>query len=432
MVTPRFLLATFIVQLAYAHQQPTTLGQLDIGSDHVVLNLHVPLNELELAFGHDVTTNPEQTIASWGPPLRQYLIGDVRPVTPAGQPWSVQVTTMSVGAAEQTQSGPFQEVFVRLFLIPPPGAPLRKFVLNYDAIIHQVVTHKALISIHSDWASGRVEPTQVGVIAVNTGTARVEPLAIDLGESNSLAGFAAMVRLGMQHIREGLDHLLFLIVLLLPATLTVNGRRWGEFAGSRQSMIRLTKIVTAFTLGHSATLLAGALHWVTLPQQRVEVLIACSILVTAIHAIRPVFPGREAHIAAGFGLVHGLAFATVLADLNLTGGPLALGILGFNVGIELMQLFVIALTAPWLILLSQTTAHPWVRRSGAVLAAIAAVGWIVSRVSGESNGIERLMAGATRFAPFGILLLAVIGVPALVRTTLLAPANRFSERGGNE
>ena len=56
----------------------------------------------------------------------------------------------------------------------------------------------------------------------------------------------------------------------------------------------------------------------------------------------PLFPGRESWVAAGFGLVHGLAFAGTLANLQLDTGPMALSILGFNLGIELMQLFVIA------------------------------------------------------------------------------------------
>src|SRR2546422_551135 len=96
------LLTTFIAQLAYAHQQPTTLVVLDIGSEHVAMNLHIPLNELELAFGHDVTQRPEQTIPLWGPPFREYLISHIHPVTAAGQPWSVQVLDMTVGSAEQT------------------------------------------------------------------------------------------------------------------------------------------------------------------------------------------------------------------------------------------------------------------------------------------------------------------------------------------
>ena len=410
-----------MAQATYAHQQPTTLVVLDIASDQVAMTLHVPLPELELAFGHRVTQRPEQTIAAWTAPLQQYLAGHIHPVTHAGQPWSVQVLDMTVGKAEQTQSGPFQEVLVHLALVPPQGASPRNFILQYDAIMHQVVTHKALVSVRGDWASGHVDEqsTQLGVIAVDTGTARIEPLTVHLGEGSWWAGFKGMVSLGAQHIRDGLDHLLFLIVLLLPATLKINGRAWGNFGGVDYSMTRLVRIVTAFTLGHSATLLAGALHWLALPQQPVEVLIACSILVTAVHAIRPIFPGREAQVAAGFGLVHGLAFATALADLKLAAGPMALSVLGFNLGIELMQLLVIAVTAPWLILLSQTPVHRWVRCGGASLAAIAAAGWIVNRVSGESNWIERLLTAVTTFAPLGILVLALIAIPAYLYTTLL-------------
>jgi uncharacterized protein (TIGR03437 family) len=90
-------------------------------------------------------------------------------------------------------------------------------------------------------------------------------------------------------------------------------------------------------------------------------LIAFSILVSAVHALRPLFPGKEIYVAAGFGLVHGLAFATVLSCLQLNAGPMALSILGFNLGIELMQLFVIAVTMPWLVLLSLTPLYPRVR-----------------------------------------------------------------------
>lgn len=400
-----------------AHQQPTTLVEMDVAEDHVAMHLHVPLTELELAFGHAVTTDPERRIGEWGPAFNEYLARHIQVVTEGGALWALRAEATSVGKAEQTQSGPFQEVLVRLRLTPPAGASVRQFVLHYDAVMHQVVTHKAIVSVHSDWKSGQVEPVRNGTIAVDTGTSRIAPMAVRLGEGSWRAGFVAMLRLGMQHIQEGTDHLLFLIVLLLPATLVANGRRWGGFGGVPHSVATLVRVVTAFTLGHSVTLLAGALHWLQLPQHPVEVLIAVSILVTAVHAMRPVFARREAQVAAGFGLVHGLAFATVLADLHLAAGPMALSILGFNLGIELMQLFVIAVTVPWLILLSATPAHAWVRTGGAVLAAIAAAGWIANRVTGQSNGIERLMASATEYAPLGILALAAITIPAYLHST---------------
>ncbi len=399
-----------------AHQQPTTLVTADIGDGSVTLQLHVPLNELELAFGHEVTQTPERNLAAWSEPFRAYVLQHVRPVAANGQRWRVQVEDLRIHSAEQVQSGPFQEVAVRLVLTPPAGASSTHFTLYYDLILHQVVTHKALVSIR-DWSAGQLEAERAGSITVNAGTGSVDPFVIHRGGSRWWDGPAAMVRLGMSHIREGFDHLLFLIMLLLPSTLSWSGKAWGGFGGGRYSLTRLIRIVTAFTIGHSATLLASALNWLQLPQQPVEVLIACSILVTAVHAIRPIFPGREVHVAAGFGLVHGLAFATVLTALNLSGARLAASILGFNVGIELMQLFVIAMTAPWLILLSLTPAHRWVRVVGAALAAVASVGWMANRVSGISNPIDRAMLPVTEFAPLGIFVLATIAIPAYFHTT---------------
>jgi hypothetical protein len=403
-------LATF----ASAHQQPTTLVDLDVLGDRVAMTLHIPLPELELAFGHNVQDRPEQTVAQWEAPFRDYLLAHIHPTTPAGQAWTVQVVDLTIEKAEQTQSGPYQEVSVRLTLIPPPNADPRDFTLHYDLIMHQVVTHKAIVSAHGDHG-----PTQLGVIAVDTGSGHIDPLPIRLEERSSPTGFRRMISLGIDHIREGTDHLLFLLVLLLPATLTVKSRRWNGFAGAHASLVHVTKIVTAFTLGHSLTLLLGATRVLTLPQQPVEVLIATSILVTAAHAIRPIFPGREARIAAGFGLVHGLAFATVLAGLQLPIGALALSILGFNLGIELTQLFVIAITMPWLVLLSLTPAHRYVRVVGATLAAIASIGWIVNRISGQSNLVERWMTVFTGYSPLAVLVLALIAIPAYLRTSFI-------------
>ena len=413
-----FLAAGIASLPTYAHQQPVTLVVLDVGPQNGAMTLHVPLNELELAFGNNVTQTPETSLARWQAQFSEYLTTHIH-LTTKGESWLVQVTEMEVAKAEQTQSGPFQEVIVHLSLTPPAGVNTRKFTLHYDVIMHQVVTHKALVSICNDWERGQAagEPVEVGVIKVNTQTTRIEPLEINLEKGSWWDGFKGMISLGMQHIKEGTDHLLFLLALLLPATLLVNGRQWGAFGGSTYSLVRLLKIVSAFTIGHSVTLLVGALGWLRLPQQPVEVLIAVSILVSAIHAIRPIFPGKEIYVAAGFGLVHGLAFATVLADLNLAAAPLALSILGFNLGIELMQLFVVALTVPWLILLSLTPFYQWVRISSALLAALAALGWIATRVSGAPNVIERSMQAVTQYSPLAILLLALIAIPAYFYTS---------------
>lgn len=399
---------------SYAHQQPSTIVLLDINSEQVAMELQIPLTELELAFGDNVTQNTDTLVARSETQLKNYLLAHVRPTTAGNQSWTVTVNDLKVGEAEQTASGQYQEIIAHLVLTPPAGADARNFVLNYDVVLHQVVTHVAFVSLRSDWAAGKTggEPHALGVIAVDTGTTQISPLKINLEAGGAWRGFKGMVASGMHHIREGTDHLLFLLVLLLPAPLLVRNKQWGDFGGTKYSLVRLLKIVTAFTVGHSVTLLAGALGWLRLPQQPVEVLIAVSILVSAIHAVRPIFPGKEMFVAAGFGLIHGLAFAAILTDLNLGAGQMALSILGFNVGIELMQLFVIAVTVPWLILIALTPAYKWVRITGATLAAIAAVAWIVERVSGTPNSVGGFVQNIWQYAPYGILILASIALAA--------------------
>jgi hypothetical protein len=321
----------------------------------------------------------------------------------------VAITGMQVQNAVQTATGPYQELTVQLVLTPPAGASTRNFTLNYDVIVHQVVTHKAIVAIRQDWERGAYgeNTTEIGVIELDIPTNTIHPLVIHQQGGSVWTGFKSMISLGITHIAEGTDHLLFLLVLLLPAPLVVSGRRWGGFGGSHYCIKRLLAIVTAFTLGHSLTLFAGAIGWLRPPSQPVEILIAASILISAIHAIRPIFPGREIYIAAGFGLIHGLAFASTLANLHLEPGRMALSILGFNMGIEIMQLFVIVLTVPWLIILSLTTKYTGVRIAGAIIAGIAAIAWIIERISGHANVIGTRFQNMVGYAKWLLPLLAV-------------------------
>ena len=210
--------------------------------------------------------------------------------------------------------------------------------------------------------------------------------------------FRSLFDLGMRHIAEGTDHLLFLLALLLAAPLCVSGSRWGPPASVRQTLRRIIGIVTAFTVGHSITLALAALGVVRVPEQPVEALIAASILVSAVHAFRPIFPGKEGWVAAVFGLVHGLAFATVLDRIGLVHWEKVTGILAFNLGIEAMQLVVVASILPSLMLIGRTRAYPIVRIGGAVFAATAAVGWLVERLSGMETPVDKIVNGVAQQA----------------------------------
>src|SRR5262249_20361578 len=163
-------------------------------------------------------------------------------------------------------------------------------------------THTAVVTLAGDWRNG-----VMGDEPVLLGTMRDTNAAIVLDRSGGswFVGFAALFRLGARHIAEGTDHLLFLLALILAAPLVAAGGRWGGYAGGRTALRRIVQVVTAFTLGHSITLVLGALGWASLPGAVVESAIALSILVSAVHALVPIFRGREVYIASGFGLVHG-------------------------------------------------------------------------------------------------------------------------------
>ena len=404
-----FLLPNTII----AHPMPNSVVLLNVHANRIDAELQIPLSELQAAFGHALNDSSAGLVARLGPQLRDYLIQHIRPQSPDGRYWIVTVNSMQMHETQNPVNGVYRELTAQVQLIPPLGEDVRRFAFHYDVVLHQVVTHKILVSVRQDWARGLVadtEPAQVGIISLDIVNNRILPLHVSLETGSFWTGFQSMVKLGIDHIAEGTDHLLFLLVLLLPAPLLVNNNRWSRFGGVRYSLKRLLLIVTAFTLGHSFTLLLGALNWIRLPGQPVEILIAISILVSAVHAVHPLFPGREAWVVAGFGLIHGLAFAGSLANLQLDAGPMALSILGFNLGIELMQLFVIILTIPWLMLLSRTPAYKTVRLIGAVLAGIAATAWVIERVTGESNVLTKEIEKVIAYAPYCLGFLAILAV----------------------
>ena len=172
-------------------------------------------------------------------------------------------------------------------------------------------------------------------------------------------------------------------------------------------------VVTAFAVGHSITLALGALGYVAVPTRVVESLIALSILVSGVHAVRPLARGGEVWIAGGFGLMHGLAFAALLGGLDLGRGSLVTALLGFNLGIELTQLLVVALVMPSLAVLSRTRLYPAVRivlaGSGCVLAAF----WLAERTTLISaNPVEEVSAALVAHPMSAAAVLAVLAAAA--------------------
>ena len=140
------------------------------------------------------------------------------------------------------------------------------------------------------------------------------------------------------------------------------------------------KVVTAFTVAHSITLSLAALSVISLPSRLVESAIALSVLLAALNNLWPVVGRGRWLVAFGFGLIHGFGFASVLADLGLPQGALALALLGFNLGVEVGQLAIVAAFLPMAYALRRSFFYRRVvLLGGSLLIAAVAAAWFVER-----------------------------------------------------
>ncbi len=148
---------------------------------------------------------------------------------------------------------------------------------------------------------------------------------------------------GLEHLFGGPDHLVFLFVLMLPAIASGQSRR--------NATIGVVAALTGFTLAHAATLTAAATELLQPPPSIIEILIAVSIVITALDNVRPFIPAPRSAVAGFFGIIHGFGFASALGVLQLSGRDLAVALLGFNLGIEVAQIAVVLIALPLMYLI---------------------------------------------------------------------------------
>ena len=193
--------------------------------------------------------------------------------------------------------------------------------------------------------------------------------------------FLVFLREGIFHIWTGYDHILFLLALLLPAVLRREGGTWWGVPALRPAFINVLKIVTAFTVAHSLTLSLAALQVVRLPSRLTESAIAFSVVLAAANNLWPLVRERGWMVAFCFGLIHGFGFANALADLGLVNGALALTLVGFNLGVEIGQLAIVAVFMPVAFALRNTWFYQKpLLRFGSALIILVATTWLAERV----------------------------------------------------
>ena len=206
-------------------------------------------------------------------------------------------------------------------------------------------------------------------------------LNVKAGETSRLAQFGLYLVEGTWHIWIGFDHILFLLSLLLPAVLVHESRRWTGVGSFRAALTEVLWVVTAFTIAHSITLSIAALQIIELPSRLVESAIAASVVLAAANNLWPVVERRRWLVAFSFGLIHGFGFASVLTELGLPKDALVLSLLGFNAGVEVGQLAIVAAFLPVAYLLRNTTLYrKGIFIGGSMLTMLVALLWLAERV----------------------------------------------------
>jgi hypothetical protein len=247
-------------------------------------------------------------------------------------------------------------------------APSRLDV-DYGLLFDLDPLHRGLLRLE------RAGRTSTAIFGVDSARQRLV-----LGEEPVLRTLGRYAREGVWHIWIGADHVLFLLCLLLPAVLRREEGHWRPVPRLRDALGQVLRLVTAFTAAHSITLCLAVLGWIALPSRLVESAIAASVVLAALDNLHPLFAGRRTALAFGFGLVHGMGFASVLADLGLPRGSLVPALLGFNLGVELGQLAIVAALVPLAFALRGSAGYRRVAfPAGSAAIACLAAAWLAER-----------------------------------------------------
>lgn len=350
---------------AQAHKPSDSYLNLDVKGDRIEGRWDIALRDFDFALGLDADDDGAIT---WGElrtrrdELNRFALSHMR-VTAGTR--DCPLTPVDLMVDQHTDGRYAVLLFNTVCQIGDEG-----LAVDYNLFFDLDPQHRGLLRLVRDGA------TRTGVFAPTTHRRQFDPG----NHRDSGRELAEFLDEGVWHIWIGYDHILFLLSLLLPAVMVRNGERWRRAGTFKASLWDAAKVVTAFTLAHSVTLSLAALGYVELPSRWVESAIAASVIAAALNNLWPLLHHRRAALAFAFGLVHGLGFAAVLSDLGLAATSRLWALLGFNLGVELGQLAIVAAFLPLAFSLSRFHAYEWavLKAGSAGICCVAAI-WLVER-----------------------------------------------------
>ncbi|MFZ9723989.1 MAG: HupE/UreJ family protein [Burkholderiaceae bacterium] len=372
-VSLAFLLAGLMSgPVAWSHSSSTTFIEITgPEADRVSVRLDIPLRDIALRVDFDENADSAVT---WSEIKAQKNV--VMPWISEGVQFRRAGQRCGLTEDNWATTNYGEEIYLSVVsqLDCPAKVIDEPLTLRYTLIFDQDALHRGLLKAS---------------LAENSYSAVLSPDRPEYRLDSQAAGFFAVFHHylieGVWHIWIGADHILFLVSLLLPCVFLRDPASLGCWRPSQQlrsSLLSVLAVVTAFTVAHSITLGLTVLDVIRPPAGLVEPVIAASVIIAALGNLTKTLIHLRWQIAFLFGLIHGFGFASVLADLGLPSQQLTSALLGFNIGVELGQLAIVALFFPLAWKLRATSFYRWgIVSGGSILIAAIASYWLFDRLS---------------------------------------------------
>jgi hydrogenase/urease accessory protein HupE len=387
-----FLLLIVFNTFLKAHAPDQSYLYLRVYEKHIEGTVEITLKDINKALG--VNIDYKKYLAETPEDKGEYDVPvELEQYLPRIQAYILQ----KVGISSKTQGKHNMEFITPKFLVQGRFSFIRtnfkldnvneipdELDIRYEVLLDEDPIQRGYMVVGHNWKAGVINNESMTSL-IFTPTDRQQKL--NLKDASIWKGFVALIKLGMWHIYIGLDHILFLLALVLPSVVRRRMEKpnptldetWRPVDNFKDAFFYILKVVTLFTIAHSITLSLAALGWINLSSRIVESIIALSIALAAYLNMKPLFNRRESVIAFSFGLFHGLGFASVLGEKGLGGEYLSYSLLGFNIGVEIGQILIIIAMFPILFLLRKSKLYPKIIYYGSILLIIIAFYWFIER-----------------------------------------------------
>lgn len=366
-------ISIWVMPQAIAH----TLGQgyvfINIEEDSVHGKIQITLQDLDrvlpLDSDDDGLVSDEELTANIAL-VRQYLLENISVREPGGN----NVLRLRDYELESIDVGRFLSIDYDSM----PLTVTNDLIVSYGMVFEADPAHRGFLVLQSNAVTGEHYEGEGDELLIFTpgGQERILPAE----GISAWASFADFLVHGIWHIWIGLDHILFLVALVLPSVLVRTTSQWQPVVEIKSTFWAVVKIVTLFTAAHTITLTLATLSIVEIPSRLVESVIAASVVFAALNNVYPILNRGMGYVVFAFGLFHGFGFASVLQDLIVSPRTMIVDLLGFNLGVEIGQLAIVAVVVPVLFALRRQRFYvPMVLKSGSALIGTLALFWLVER-----------------------------------------------------